>query len=113
MNKLTLALIALALSGVAQAKLPPPSEEAKAAAAAAREKAAHGAKIADYQLCLAQDKTAAYYFKTKGEKKPETAVAPCTNPGPFVASAASASAAPAAPAAAAPAAAASAAATKK
>lgn len=88
MNKLILGLIALALSGVASAKLPPPSEEAKATAAAAKDKAAWGDKVSAYKLCMAQDKVAAHYQKTTGAKKPAVALPACTDPGPYVATAA-------------------------
>ena len=81
----TLALLAAC---AAQAKLPAPTEEQKAAAAAAKDKQAWTDKVAAYKLCLAQDRVAAYYFKTKGSGgKPSTAPAPlpaCADPGPYV-----------------------------
>lgn len=89
MHKFTFGMIALvlvALQGTAYAKLPAPSDEAIAAAAEAKDKAAWTDKIAAYQLCMAQDKVAAYYFKTKsGSKKPATEIPACANPGPYVA----------------------------
>lgn len=89
MKKITLALVALAVSGIAQAKLPAPSPEAQAAAAAAKEKAAWGDKVAAYKLCQAQDKVAARYFKEKNASKPSVEVPPCADPGPYVAAQAS------------------------
>jgi len=85
MNKLLLGLITFAISGAAWAKLPPPTEEAKAAAAAAKDKAAWSDKVSAYQLCMAQDRVAAHYQKTKGGKKVDASVPPCMNPGPYVA----------------------------
>lgn len=87
MKKLSLALIAFALCGAAQAKLPPPTPEAQAAKASAKEKAAWGEKIAGYKLCLAQNKVVDHYGKTKNvtPKQSETVPA-CTDPGPYVAS---------------------------
>jgi hypothetical protein len=85
MKKISVALMALAMSGAAFAKLPPLSEEAKAAAAAAKDKAAWSDKVAAYKLCLAQDKTAKHYFKTKNPGgKPSGELPACTNPGPYV-----------------------------
>lgn len=85
MKKVTVALMALAMSGAVFAKLPPLSEEAQAAAAAAKDKAAWSDKVAAYQLCLAQDKTAKHYFKTKNPGgKPSGEVPACANPGPYV-----------------------------
>ena len=86
------------------AKLPPLSDEAKAKAAEAAAKAAHGNKVADFQLCKSMDTAAAKYqatMKAAGkEPKPATATAPCTDPGPFAAApAASAPAATSVPAA--------------
>jgi hypothetical protein len=78
----------------ALAKLPAPTDEAKAKAAEAAAKTAWTNKVADYQLCKAQDKVAAGYLaKVKsGAKAPSAAAsgAPtpvatpaCTDPGPF------------------------------
>jgi hypothetical protein len=93
-------LLALSLIGatsLALAKLPPPSDEAKAKAAEAAAKAAHGGKVAAYQLCKSMDKVAAGYYadakKAGRDTKPPVATPACADPGPFVA------AAPAAPAA--------------
>lgn len=85
MNKPAFALVLLAAACAATAKLPAPTEEQKAAAAAAKDKAAWSDKVAAYKLCLAQDRVAAYYFKTKGGGgKPSAALPPCSDPGPFV-----------------------------
>ncbi len=85
------------------AKLPAPSDEAKAKAAEAAAKTAWSNKVADFQLCKAQDRVAAKAvadMKRAGKDvKPATATPPCTDPGPFVYT-------PQAPAAATPAAAA-------
>jgi hypothetical protein len=86
MKKLSFGLIAIALCGVAQAKLPPPSPEAAEAAAAAKDKAAWSGKVAAYQLCLAQNKAVEHYAKTKNvSPKPSEPVPACSNPGPYVA----------------------------
>ena len=91
MALLAMGCAAAALASVpALAKLPAPSEEAKA-------KAAHGGKVAAYQLCKSQDRTAAAYFaqaKKDGKTtKPAEKTADCVDPGAQVAAAA-----PAAPA---------------
>ncbi len=101
---------------LALAKLPAPTDAAKATAAEAGAKAAHGNKVADFQLCRSMDKVAAHYFgdakKAGKEGKPATATPACADPGPFVAvapaaapaagPAAAPTAAPAAPAATSP-----------
>lgn len=85
MKNITLTLLALAMSGAALAKLPPVSEQAQAAAAAAKSKAAWSDKVAAYKLCVAQDKTATHYFRTKNpDGKPSAQLPPCTDPGPYV-----------------------------
>jgi hypothetical protein len=85
MKKTMIALMALAVSGAAFAKLPPPSEEAKAAADAAKDKTAWSDKVAAYQLCVAQDKIAARYFKDKKpDGKASGDIPACANPGPYV-----------------------------
>lgn len=87
--KKTALTLALLTACTAQAKLPAPTEEQKAAAAAAKDKAAWSDKVAAYKLCLAQDRVAAYYFKTKGSgSKPTATPTPlpaCADPGPYVA----------------------------
>lgn len=92
MNKYLCAALALAgAAGLAQAKLPPLSEEAKAAAAAAKDKQAWTDKVMAYQLCLAQDRIAAFYFKQHAAApKPAAALPACVNPGPYIAQVAAA-----------------------
>ena len=81
-------------AGPAAAKLPAVSDDAKAKAAEAAAKAAHGNKVADYQLCKSMDKAAGKYYaamKAAGkEAKPPTETPPCADPGPFVAAPAAA-----------------------
>jgi hypothetical protein len=84
------------------AKLPPLSDEAKAKAAEAAAKAAHGNKVADFQLCNSMNKVAARYLaeaQKAGKAATPTQTPACADPGPFVA----ATSVAAAPAAAAPA----------
>lgn len=95
--KLIMALAAMLAFGTAQAKLPAPSDEAKAKAAEAKDKAAHGDKVAGYQLCKSQNRTAERHMKEKGKKG--AAPSACQDPGPFQ-SATAPAAAPAAAAAA-------------
>lgn len=86
MKKLSLALIAVALCGAAQAKLPPPTPEAAAKAAAAKDKAAWTTKVTAYQLCLRQNKVVDHYVKTQNVTPKQTETVPaCTDPGPYVA----------------------------
>ena len=95
----------------ALAKLPAPSDDAKAKAAEAAAKAAHGNKVANYQLCQSMDKVAVAYFaqaKKEGKVvKPADKADACADPGAFVytppAPATTPAAAPAAVAGAAPA----------
>lgn len=87
MKKILITVCLVGLPMLALAKLPPLSDEAKAKAAEAAAKAAWAGKVDAYQLCKAQDKVAASYFKTAKvagkETKPPMAVAACTEPGPF------------------------------
>lgn len=80
-------LLAWACAGPAGAKLPAPGEEAKAQAAEAAARAAHGNKLADYQLCRAREKTAAHYYKNAKaagkETRPPLPTPPCADPGPY------------------------------
>ena len=103
-SRLAPALLALLLTtafghGSALAKLPPPSDEAKAKAAEAAAKAAHGGKVAAYQLCQSMNRVAESYHsaaKKAGKAAPPAVDTPaCTDPGPFVAAAPAAPAAPA------------------
>lgn len=97
MKKHLFVLSALVISFGAVAKLPAPTEEAKAKAAEAAAKAAHGNKVADFQLCKSREKVAAHYFQTEGKGKSTGMATPaCVDPGAYK---------PAEPAAAAPAAA--------
>ncbi len=92
--KLILAMTAALAFGAAQAKLPPPNDEAKAKAAEAGEKAAHGNKVAAYQLCKSQNRTVERYMKEHGKKA--AALPACEDPGSLPSTAApTAAAAPA------------------
>ena len=80
MNRFVVSTVLVAACGLAFAKLPPPDDAAKAKAAETTAKAAWQAKVDAYQLCKAQDKTAAQYMKTSGktaakETKPAPAAA--------------------------------------
>ncbi len=92
---------ACVVSVSALAKLPPPSDEAKAKAAEAAAKAAHGNKVAAFQLCKSMDKVAAHYQKTNKSAAKPVPMPPCADPGPYVSTVAG-SAPAAAPAPAAP-----------
>ncbi|MCK9380709.1 MAG: formate dehydrogenase [Sulfuritalea sp.] len=112
MKAVAFILSAALVAGSAFAKLPDPSPEAKEKAALTKAENAHKDKIAAYQVCQSQDKTAKRYLATPaGKGKKTTGGAPCADPGKFVppvtvAAAPAAAPAPApAPAAAAPAAA--------
>jgi len=89
MKKLLFASLLMAASTVALAKIPAPvlTDEAKAKAAEAAAKTAWAGRVEAYQLCKAQDKVAASYYKTAKaagkETKPAAAVPPCADPGPF------------------------------
>ncbi len=107
MRCLSIALFsAFAFSVPAWAKLPVPAlnDEAKAKAAEAAAKAAHGNKVAEFQLCKSMDKTATKYYASmkaaSKETKPPSETPACADPGPFVmpVSAGAPAAAPAAPA---------------
>lgn len=91
-------LLAWACAGPAGARLPAPSEEAKVQAAEAAARAAHGNKLADYQLCRSREKTAAHYYKSAKaagkETRPPLPTPTCADPGPYGATLAT----PAAPA---------------
>jgi hypothetical protein len=89
MKQLLFASVLMAASSMALAKLPTPvlTDEAKAKAAETAAKAAWAGKVDAYQLCRAQDKVAASYYKTAKaagkDTKPAAAVPPCGDPGPF------------------------------
>lgn len=76
----------------ALAKLPPPNDETKAKAAEAAAKAAHGNKVAAFQLCKVMDKVAAgYHAEAKKAGKSvgaPTATPACADPGPMAVAAA-------------------------
>ena len=106
MKKSLFVLSALAICFSAAAKLPALSDEAKAKAAQAAAKAAHGNKVADFQLCKSREKAAAHYYKTNGKgKAAPTATPACVDPGAYKPAATTAAAPGAAPAGAKPAAA--------
>ena len=100
MKKIIVLISGLCIGVCALAKLPAPSDEAKAKAAEAAAKAAHGDKVAAFQLCKSREKVAAHYYRTtgKGKPAPKEATAPCADPGAY--KPADTAAAPAAPAAA-------------
>ncbi len=89
MKKLLFASVLVAASSMALAKLPAPvlTDEAKAKAAEAAAKTAWTGKVEAFQLCRAQDKVAASYYKTAKaagkETKPPAAAPACAEPGPF------------------------------
>jgi hypothetical protein len=102
MRKIALGIAALnaAFAGVAFAKLPTPTltDAQKAAAAEAAAKTAHAGKVAAYQLCESESRTAAKYIaaeKAKGKTVTPQMTQPCVNPGPFQPTGAAAAAAPA------------------
>lgn len=93
MRKIALvcAATALAFAGAAAAKLPAPTDEQKAVAAAAAAKSAHAGKVAAYELCESQNRTAARYIaaeKAKGKTVTPQLTQACVNPGPAQAAAA-------------------------
>jgi hypothetical protein len=110
MKRFWVLVLACTLGAAVSAKLPPPTPEAQAKAAEAKAKAGYAEKVAAYQLCKAQERAAAAYFKkAKAEGRevhPPVPTPPCVEPGPFVYT-------PEAAPAAAPAAAAGASAAKK
>jgi len=92
------ALLSVALALPVLAKLPPPSDEAKAAAAEAAAKAAWADKVGAYKLCQSQDRVVAEYRKSgkppaavpmapvaSGVAPMPVVIAPCADPGPYVA----------------------------
>jgi hypothetical protein len=83
------ALVAALSTGLVLAKLPPPSDEARAKAAETAAKSAWTDKVGAYKTCLAVDRVAENYRKTRAaqgqEVRPAVATPPCADPGPFVA----------------------------
>ncbi len=82
-------VIAVALTGIASATLPPPTPEAKAKAEEAAAKAAWEDKVGLYKLCMAMDRTADAYrqnLKTAGSTIPAPqSTQQCVDPGPYTA----------------------------
>ena len=87
MKKFLILGLLAAASATVLAKLPALSDEAKAKATEAAAKTAWTGKLEAYQLCKAQDKVAAAYYKsakTAGkETKPPMPAPACADPGPF------------------------------
>jgi len=83
----TLMIVAM-FAGPVWASLPPPTEEAKAQTAVATARSGWTDKVAQYQLCLAMDRTAEKYrssLKAAQKPVPTAAATPaCADPGPFV-----------------------------
>jgi hypothetical protein len=79
-------------AGLASPELPPPSDEAKERADEAKAKTAWSDKVALYQTCLAMDRTAQAYRKSRrdaGQDVPTPVeTGPCIDPGPYVSPAA-------------------------
>lgn len=67
-KKLVFTACALAVSGLALAKLPPLDDAAKAKAAETAAKAAWQAKVDAYKLCQSQDRVVAAYRKGAGSR---------------------------------------------
>lgn len=91
MKKLFLTTLLASACTLALAKLPPLpplSPEAKAKAEETAAKSAWSGKVDAYQLCQAQDRVAAAYFKTAQaagkSTQPALATPPCADPGAFV-----------------------------
>lgn len=86
MKKSIVFVAALSMAAAAAAKLPAPSPEAQAKADETKAKTAWADKNAAYKLCLAQDRTAAYYLKSRpAAVAPVTGLPACADPGPYVA----------------------------
>jgi hypothetical protein len=106
MTRWMLTAAAMAVSGLALAKLPAPDDAAKAAAAAAATKAAWQGKVDAYQLCKVQDKIAAKYKSSHPDaaKGAPATAAPATAAAPAASAASSPQGTPVASAAPTPAA---------
>ncbi|MFN7184713.1 MAG: hypothetical protein ACK4MZ_11150 [Thermomonas haemolytica] len=91
MKSPVIAAALLLAAAAAFAKLPPLTDEAKARAAEAAARAAHGNKVANFQLCRSMENVAAAYhdgLKKAGKPVPAVTATPaCVDPGPFVAAA--------------------------
>ncbi len=88
MNRFLMLFALAAGTQAALAKLPPPTDAQQAKAAQTKARSAWADKVAAFQLCKSQDKTAARYYgdmKARG-KEPHAPVqtAACADPGPFV-----------------------------
>ena len=96
--RFAIGLIAALFATCIFAKLPPPTDEDKAKAAEAAAKVAWADKVGLYQRCVAMDRTADTYrknAKAAGNPVPTpVATASCSNPGPYVSTAAPAVAKP-------------------
>lgn len=78
-------LVAALFAAGALAKLPDVTPEAKAKAELTKAENAHKDKIANYQLCQSQDKTAKKYLASaEGKGKKPASLPPCADPGKFV-----------------------------
>ena len=88
MIRFMLTAVALAVSGVALAKLPAPDEAAKAKAAETAAKSAWQAKVDAFQLCKAQDKVVAHVKSRPAPKAAAPALVPGTGTMPVAAAAA-------------------------
>jgi hypothetical protein len=81
-------LMVAVYAGFVLGELPPPTDEAKTRAAEAAAKGAWNDKVAAYQTCLAIDRTADAYRRSRkdaGQDIPTpVATGPCTDPGPYV-----------------------------
>ena len=98
MTRWILTAAALAVSGLAAAKLPPPDEATKAKAAEAAAKSAWQAKLDAYQMCKVQDRIAAKYKSSHpAAAKPAASGAVAAAPAAPAASAAGAAPAAAKP----------------
>tara|TARA_R110001599_G_scaffold159052_2_gene346246 strand:+ start:58855 stop:59160 length:306 start_codon:yes stop_codon:yes gene_type:complete len=84
MNKFIIASLGMVLCSVASAALPPLGVEAQAKADETKNKAEWSKKVASYQLCLTQNKTADRYLQKNNKPKPATDLPPCQNPGAYV-----------------------------
>jgi hypothetical protein len=92
MSKILIGLIGILMAGLATAKLPPASEEAIAKAAAEKDKGNRASQVADYQLCMTQDRIADAYLKSHGGSHAPTATPACQKPEPYVVAAPAAAA---------------------
>lgn len=82
------ASLLLVVAAHARLHAPVLTEEARAEAAA---RTAHSTRLTGYQLCRAQERVAAHYFREAAAAgrtvRPAQQTPPCVDPGPFVAAA--------------------------